>query len=252
MHRTNWAVQAMTIAAMLTVSTTAGAHGQLLGTLGRAAKEGLTQEAQQPAASGSVTSSSTLQQAAARGVAGFTAEQLDRFAAGLATEIELRRALVTELEAMQPRQNHEQCKFQFAMSAAGQRAFAAYNSAVMAYYADPRNARLEAAMKDEHQKFEEATRAACGPAPEDAEAARREKQGEPARKGAEKAGVDARRYALLKELTFPFCSAANRFEAGAAATIPSGAGKSYSYSAGDTALLKPRCGTLLPMLQATL
>jgi hypothetical protein len=256
MHIIRRTIQAAAFAAVLTTVMAGAAQAQSLGKLGRAAKEKLTQATSSQPSSGSTGSSAAQGSSAAptgaRGTAGFTADQLDRLAQGLSAEIEARRALAAELKTLEARPDYEQCKLNFAMSETGLAASEKFLEVITAHAADSQNPKSQAAMQEAQDKYEAAARKACGPAPDDAERARREKQGEPARRGAEQAGVDAHRYALLKELALPFCAVATGFDAGAEAKIPSGAGKSYSYSAEDTALLKPRCGTLLPLLQATL
>lgn len=235
--------RAAAVAVLMLLVGHGAAEAQSLGRIGRAVKDRIG--AQAPASQPATPSAGN------RG-AGFTEEQLDGLAAGLVVEGERRRALAAELAALEPRPDFEQCRLQFGMSAAGTQAFAAYSAAVSEYYADPQNTKKQQAMEAAQAEFEEVFRKACGPSPDDAPRLREQRQAEPERAGAQRAGVSAVQYARLKELVLPFCVAADGFDAGQEARIPSGAGASFSYSADDTALLKPRCARLLPLVQATL
>lgn len=237
-------VPAFIIAAALVCGIAQDAQAQSLGRLGRAVRAGVGAVTQEQDAKGGAD-------APVRGGARFTADQLDAFGAGLAVEAERRSAIAAELAALTVRSDYEQCKLQYSMSTDGARWLDAYSQAVMAYSADPQDARRQEAMQQAQRAFELALRGACGPSADEAEKLRRERQAEPARAGAERAGVDAAGYARLKELVLPFC-AADGHEAGREARIPSGAGRHFTYSAEDTAVLAPRCARLLPLLQATL
>jgi hypothetical protein len=235
------------VAVFLTLTTAAPSEAQL-GRLGRAVKERIASPAD--SGSGKVSAAPAAASRGAARSAGFTVGQLDSFARGLAAEVEKRSAVAAEIEALQPRPDYEQCNMSFVMSPAGERALEAYNEAVTSYSADPQNPRNLELLEAAQQKYAAALRKACGPSPDEAPRMIRELQAEPARVGAEQAGLEARAYAVLKELVLPFCVLADELEAGREAAIPSGTGKSYSYSADDTALLKPRCAELLPLLQA--
>ena len=246
--RTISVVVAAGMAVFLTLSTAAPGEAQL-GRLGRAVKDRIASPADGASAGTPGAAQAPTSAGRTRG-AGFTAGQLDGFAQGLSAEVERRGTLAGEIEALQPRPDYDQCSMGFVTSPAGQAALEAYNEAVMAYSADPQNPKNLELLESAQQTYANSVRKACGPSPDEAPRMIKERQSEPARLGAERAGLDVLGYARLKELVLPFCVMADEFEAGREAAIPSGAGKSFSYSAEDTALLKPRCAELLPLLQA--
>lgn len=251
-------VRAAALAALLMVGATAAVEAQSLGRLGRAVKDRIGGAAQDAQAPGTQSQGAAGAQAmtpaagaATRG-AGLTADKLERLAAGLTVEAGRRREVAAELRALEPRADYEECTFEYGISTDGQRAAKVYADAVSAYYADAQNASSHERLQEAQRTFESSVRKACGPSPDEAQRFRQEHQAEPERAGAERSGMDAWEYARLKEIVLPFCAAADRLDAGHAASIPSGAGRNFSYSAEDTALLKPRCEELLPLIQATL
>jgi hypothetical protein len=230
-------------AVVLLLAGAADVNAQGLGRLQRAVKDRVN-EASAPSSPAPAAGSST------RGTANFTAAQIDALADGLVVEAERRSSLAAELAALEPRPDYDNCRVQYAMSEAGVRAYEAYAEVLMKYSADPQSRERQEEFKAATGQYERAVKGACGPSPEDAPRLRSERQGEPESAAAERAGMSRVAYARLKELVLPFCAAG--LDGGRAASIPSGHGKSYSYSAEDAALLAPRCGRLLPLLNATM
>ena len=179
-----------------------------------------------------------------------TPELLDRLALGLGAEAADRAEAAKTLAAIPTREEYDQCVAAAYVNPAGQPLVADMRAKGEAFVANPSDAAAAAAYQQAQQAYNAHVRQQCGPPASELAAQQQELQQRPEKSGASAAGLTADQYAILKERVLPLCGMA---AAGDGEVRIPGEGKEiyWVYSQAEVATLRPRCGQLLPLVQAS-
>jgi hypothetical protein len=177
-----------------------------------------------------------------------TPELLGRLATGLRAEAADRAELARLTAAIRTPEDHQKCMLQATASQKGEAVREELRVKGEAFLENTSDAAAAAAYQQAQATVVAFMETECGPEPKKAASEIQRLNSRPEKAGGEAAGLTSHQYAILKERVTPLCGVG---AATGEVRIP-GEGKNifWVYSPEEVSALAPRCGELLPLVQA--
>lgn len=177
-----------------------------------------------------------------------TPDLLDRLEKALAAEAAAREENARRIGKVLPEEEYDRCEQDAIRSAEGQKMS---EESVRLMEAAKTDEQVQQAMEEMGKRLEAFMEPRCGLEPNKAERLRSELAPRTTAAAEEASGLTDHQLSILKERILPLCTATEAAAGSEGARIPTEDSTIfYVYSPGEVEALRPRCGTLVKVLQA--